>query len=402
MCDKLYFTDLPIVSWNIHGLFSRQSGFRSCKLQSPFFKDAIGNAKIFGLLETHHLASEIDQIQLEGYKCYNVCRKKKQLGRNSGGIAVYVHTSIQNGVQKIPTTGSENLLIKLKQSFFGLSKDVAVCFSYCVPEYSSFQIREQLDIFGDLEMKLSCVGHTVDKLCFGDYNARTGVKLDYLVAEDNTDIPIPIDIYETDVMCELPRQNIDRITNKYGDNLLSLCKSVPLRICNGRKLGDIFGSFTCFTPNGQSCVDYCLVSPRLYDRVQTFSVGQVSTLSDHCPVRAVLLVKTFTDIEQEDYDFIASPSKLKWDKDIASRFENILQSQEYISKFENMPNNNACQKDIDLATKYITDLSVEGTLNADLSGKKFDVKCNKRKKKRKGKIFHPKWHDLLARKPTKK
>ena len=166
MCDKLYFTDLPIVSWNIHGLFSRQSGFRSCKLQSPFFKDAIGNAKIFGLLETHHLASEIDQIQLEGYKCYNVCRKKKQLGRNSGGIAVYVHTSIQNGVQKIPTTGSENLLIKLKQSFFGLSKDVAVCFSYCVPEYSSFQIREQLDIFGDLEMKLSCVGHTVDKLCF--------------------------------------------------------------------------------------------------------------------------------------------------------------------------------------------------------------------------------------------
>ena len=44
---------------------------------------------------------------------------------------------------------------------------MAVCFSYCVPEYSSYQIREQLDVFGDLEQKLSAVGPHVDKLCFG-------------------------------------------------------------------------------------------------------------------------------------------------------------------------------------------------------------------------------------------
>ena len=67
------------------------------------------------------------------------------------------------------------------------------------PENSSFQIREQLDVYGDLELKLSSVGQHVDKLCFGDYNARTGIKLDYLESEDNTDIPVPLDIYETDI-----------------------------------------------------------------------------------------------------------------------------------------------------------------------------------------------------------
>ena len=380
MRDNLYITDLSIVSWNIHGLFSQRSGFRYCKLKSPFFKDAIGHAKVFGLLETHHIASEIDQIQLEGYKCFNVCRKKKKLGRNSGGIAVYVHNSILKGVQKIPTPGSENLLIKLKQDFFGLSRDVAVCFSYCVPEYSSFQLREQLDIFGDLELKLSGVGHNVDKLCFGDYNARTGNRLDYLESEDNTDIPIPLDIYETDVMCDLPRQNLDRVTNKYGDHLLSLCKSVPLRICNGRKLGDILGSFTCYTPNGQSCVDYCLVSPRLYDCVQTFSVGQVSTLSDHCPIRAVIRVNARTDYADEDYNFIESPSKLKWDKDIAYRFENILQSPEYLLKADNMSDILISQEDIDQATQTLTDLLVEGTLKADISGNRNGLKPNRPKK----------------------
>ena len=99
-------------------------------------------------------------------------------GRNSGGIAVYVHKTLMRGVQKIPTSGSENILLKLEQSFFGLNRDLVISVSYCVPENSSYQIREQLDIYGDLELKLSSVGPHVDKICFGDFNARTGHDLD--------------------------------------------------------------------------------------------------------------------------------------------------------------------------------------------------------------------------------
>ena len=64
-------------SWVIHPL----SGFRYNILHSPYFFDAINGALIFALIETHHTADEIDQIQLDGYKCYNVCRKKKHFGR---------------------------------------------------------------------------------------------------------------------------------------------------------------------------------------------------------------------------------------------------------------------------------------------------------------------------------
>ena len=42
--------------------------------------------------------------------------------------------------------GSENLLIKLKHNFFGLDRELIVCFSYCIPENSSYQVREQLDV----------------------------------------------------------------------------------------------------------------------------------------------------------------------------------------------------------------------------------------------------------------
>ena len=126
----------------------------------------IKGAKIFSLIETWHTATEIDQIQLTGYKCFNVCRKKRQYGRNSGGIAVYVDKSILDGVKLIPSTGSENILIKLNKDFFVLNRDIAVSISYCVPENISFQGREQLDVIGDIELKLSRLGHDMDKLCF--------------------------------------------------------------------------------------------------------------------------------------------------------------------------------------------------------------------------------------------
>ena len=279
-----------------------------------------------------------------------------------------------------------------------------VCFSYCVPENSSYQIREQLDIYGDLELRLSSVGSYVDKICFGDFNARTGQELDFLDSEDNTDIPVPLDIYETDCMNHLLRQNLDKNKNKYGEYLLSLCKSVPLRICNGRKLGDIFGSFTCYTPNGQSCVDYCLVSPRLYDSVQTFSVGQVSTLSDHSPVTAVLTVRVVTENIQETYNFIESPKKLPWSADIAFRFETILQTPEYLSRVENIFSNQniSSQEEVDCMTKTLSNTLVEGATEANNSKSIMLSKMPKKKNNYKKRAFHPKWHDLSCEEALRK
>ena len=77
--EKFRLSNLSITSWNIHGLFSRIEGFRYSNLQSPYFWDMVGKAKIFGLIESHHLASEIDQIQIDGFTCFNVCTKKRKV-----------------------------------------------------------------------------------------------------------------------------------------------------------------------------------------------------------------------------------------------------------------------------------------------------------------------------------
>ena len=227
------------------------------------------------------------------------------------------------------------------------------------------------------------------------------MKLDHLESEDNTDIPVPLDIYEADTVCVVPRNNLDKKTNKYGDNLLSLCKSVPLRVCNGRKLGDILGSYTCYTPNGQSCVDYCLASPRIYDSIKTLSVGQpVLTLSDHCQVRAVLEVKiNLQRVGTESYEFVDRPTKIAWNKDISVRFENLLQSAEYKSKFEHFLSADieTSQIGIDNASIEISNLLVSGALKAD-TNLNMSRKVNKiegsRRKTNQNRASLPKWHDL--------
>ena len=155
------------------------------------------------------------------------------------------------------------ITLKKNQSS-GYKIDIFVLFSYCVPANSIYTTRTQFEPCPDLEQKIANLGPGSNLICFVDYNARTDQKPDYIENEDNCDPTLPPD-YQADTVATYPRGNLDNVINKYREALLSLCKNAALRICNGRKLGDIQGSFTCHSWNGQSTVDYCLSSPTLSD-----------------------------------------------------------------------------------------------------------------------------------------
>ena len=73
--------ELTIKCWNIYGVFRNMNGFRYNKLHEQDFLNEIKDAKIFGLVETHHTDNDIDQLQLKGYCCYQVNRSKLKHGR---------------------------------------------------------------------------------------------------------------------------------------------------------------------------------------------------------------------------------------------------------------------------------------------------------------------------------
>ncbi len=92
----------------------------------------------------------------------------------------------------------------------------------------------------------------------GDLNARTGSLKDY-ICNDQTDKYIQnCNDYSRDLKKHnMIRCNQDVKINVRGKELVDLCKSVNLRICNGRTVGDLCEDFTIIKERGKSVVGCC-------------------------------------------------------------------------------------------------------------------------------------------------
>ena len=84
----------------------------------------------------------------------------------------------------------------------------------------------------------------------GDFNAQTVCEKDFIEA-DKLD-----SLFGLENLSNLNLHNSkDQNKNPRGNELLDVCKLNDMLILNGRKPGDLFGSYTCHNWNGSS-VDY--------------------------------------------------------------------------------------------------------------------------------------------------
>ena len=318
-------SQLEIGAWNIHGFKQNINSFKYNKLENPEFLKVVSRFSLFSLLETHHTAEEVGKLHIPDYKSHSLCRpKSKNMKRNkaSGGISVYAHSSIAEGVKFMPESGTESVFVKLKKEYFDMYEDIFVCFSYLCPANSTVLNREFMpdDIFDDLRSKIAKYNAMGQVILIGDMNARTYGLCDYF----------PEDIPDNEP--EPKRNNMDYKSNSYGRKFVDLCREVPLRILNGRFLGDFLGSLTSFNPRGSSCVDYSAVSPELLGAVWHFSVlPLLPTLADHCPI--ALGLKVGSRARQENgaggtITLLPNPSKVKWNKNFSDNYSNIVQSRD--------------------------------------------------------------------------
>ena len=294
--DKFRIGEVSIGAWNLHGIWSKINSFRYNKINDAQVLDVLTRFKIFCLIETHHVATESDLLHIPNYVKFDLCRKKdptKRRFKASGGLAAYVHESIRPGVTRMPESGTEAIFLKMKKEFFGLKQDIYICFAYCVPASSSVFSNPSMpdDIYDDLCDKLAKYAPMGKLILIGDLNARTQTLCDYIPNESFDYLPLNNDLYNIDSVETQPRNNMDLGSNSYGNKLLELCKTVPLRILNGRMFGDLFGNLTCYTAQGSSCVDYCASSPELFNIIRYFRVHPLLPMfSDHSPISLSLKV----------------------------------------------------------------------------------------------------------------
>ena len=177
------------------------------------------------------------------------------------GLCVLVKNEKAHLITVIENTKSETTLwLKVDSQAFGVGFIIG---SVYIPSKGS--IHHDPEHFEDIADDLINfkVNFDLPVILIGDLNSRTGTIPDVLdiEVEQDTDDGERIN---SDIVHQLgltERSNKDLKINNNGRKLIILCKTTGLILTNGRVGKDSgIGQTTCRTANGESTIDYALVS----------------------------------------------------------------------------------------------------------------------------------------------
>lgn len=328
---------LNILTWNIRSIFTEN--VYSHKMLKTMVWDVYNNFinnDIICLQETWCDDNEALLLEDDIFNVFYSNRKlrHKKAKRPSGGVAIMIKKHLIKGIKKQFSSSDDVLWIKLDKQFFSLDRDIFICNAYLPPEGSSLFSWYTIDVCDKLELDIMRYCELGDILLCGDLNARTGSLLDYIIQDGKDQGPLPKD-YEPESFC-INRNSLDKLnSNGYGRWLTDLCISAKLSILNGRCSGDRLGQFTSHQAEGNSTVDYNIISKRIFDRVRTFKVGSLTDFSDHCPLSLRIDMKVPCPNESNNCKTLKLPPQYIWDDDSNSKFLLSLSKPESVKLIDN-------------------------------------------------------------------
>jgi len=172
---------------------------------------------------------------------------------------------------------------------------------YFPPRGSSSINEEEKNVFDVLQKDIEDIPISAEILIVGDFNARIGTRKNETFQEGEE---VEVRNWKHFLLGDKDkvirdRKSCDEKVDTRGRGLWRLCQEVNLWCMNGTTLGDPHGEWTCFTSNGKSVVDYCLVDNKVLERVIDFKVGQKPHFSDHCPILLELRVPQVSPLESQ-------------------------------------------------------------------------------------------------------
>ena len=105
----------------------------------------------------------------------------------------------------------------------------------------------------------------------GDFNDRTVTKQDTLLSNDSNHNPLWLD-EDLVLSNSYKRSSEDLIENLFGNELVKLCNSQDLIICNGVMKWPNSNQMTCIHGLGSSVVDYAISNILVSNQLATFDL----------------------------------------------------------------------------------------------------------------------------------
>ena len=156
---------LKFQSFNVEGI--------SDQLKNDVFLSSIEKFDFISLVETW--LPESSKINIEGYYCFNKCRRKaKKARRYSGGICILVKKTLRKGVQFFSSNSDRFVWWKLDKQFFNIEEDIYVCSVYIPPSNSKHFGQSSIDSYSELQSNLIKYSRLGKVMLMGDFNSRKG------------------------------------------------------------------------------------------------------------------------------------------------------------------------------------------------------------------------------------
>ena len=237
------------------------------------------------LVETR--SSNVSQLSdhlSQTHKCFHNTVEFE--GRKGQGVAIYVHTSLQDLIQiwKI-SDNSQTVWLRVSGSVFGVKGMVMLGATYISPQSATRHQSDITHMFSVLHLEIS-EAQTQSSHIFlmGDFNAHLDNK------------PDPFDDQFAQVLESFPQLKQPRVgphivrSNAAGKCLSAISASIPLIITTGRGKGDR-GQPTFFGYNSLAAkirqptrTEHLIMSPDLYLQCQGIKVIEDIYLADHRPL----------------------------------------------------------------------------------------------------------------------
>lgn len=265
---------------------------------------------------------------------------------------------------------------KLSKTLLGLDKDVLCTFTY-VPPYQSpyYEGKDVKCAIKNLEDFLLTFSQQDDsyQLVIGDLNARIG---DWSFEAGDTDFDPHA---ETDSYV-FSRQSEDLATNQFGKTLIDFCNIFQLTPLNGFAEGDVKGKFTFIAEQGNSVIDYALLSADVaLSHKMCFHVEE-RVESSHSPIHLKLHTH-FVDKHRvlPKCKKTLETDKWKWDSNKADEFKQALNSEQFANGLSHALDT------IDVCTDSALDMFTENLLKA--------AECMRRKVRPNNTVPTNRWYD---------
>ena len=319
--STLAVSEIRLLSLNVEGL--------DTMLLNPGFMDLVSEHDICLLTET--MRKDNSKLNIDGLWDHSQVRPKcTKKGRNSGGITVLAKSHLRAGI-KVEEESEGLLWLKLASNFFNFKEDLFVCAVYIPPQSTTNTLAKRTDYFGNLLHSTNRYLSRGNVLLAGDFNSRVGCEQ----VDTDTDLSFLEGIIPPPTpQCPLPeRTSCDQVVNQNGKKLIHLCKSLDLKIANGRCPGDTLGNFTCFANRGSSVVDYVIGNNQIVNGILRLKVLPPDLTSVHSPISFKLRCNTSIKMN-DDEGLLPMPAKVVWDQSKSDIFVQRLKAPEVAHKLE--------------------------------------------------------------------